>query len=338
MGKIKGVTLGVGGRLKGVSITIEGEGVKRELISDEQGSYEVELPPGLYRINAAAPDYFPFQRAAFQVSPNAVTEINIVPVLRILGVALVMTSSGAKDVPRIALSPKYASFSTSRASKTPLDLLIQYRERIKHQSNIEYNKAVISYDAITIYADKAYLDKDNLRIIASGNDIVTENNGQRIRVRRAELYIKAGRPILNLIKGAISAASGEGVIEKGDITFSFNAIRDSLNNSNSDGSRPLIYKDNKSGIELVSSWYSVKVIDEANNIIVLNGNGIITGRDILPFTIDGRRMPAEFTVTLQDIDTSDGGKGLFSISIKSLNNYQRSGPLSSGNIEIHRNQ
>jgi hypothetical protein len=77
-GKISGVVLDRNdARIVGAAITISNAGLKRELKSDEEGSFRVELPAGSYQIEARANGFRRFELSPFVVNGGATELINI---------------------------------------------------------------------------------------------------------------------------------------------------------------------------------------------------------------------------------------------------------------------
>ena len=199
MGRIHGTVIDPNGAvIPHAGVIVESRQIKRELVTNKEGAYEVELPSGIYQISTNIPAYYPFRRATFCVQPGVVTTINMAPVLRVLAIGLEVTSSGSREPITTAPPPKYESFSPPQSSGPRLDLLVRFSKRRKRGSNIEYAGAVASYNALTIYADKMRLEPKTSNLKAEGN-VVVEDGKQRLQTNRAELEFKAGgQPILKL--------------------------------------------------------------------------------------------------------------------------------------------
>lgn len=73
IGKLKGFVLDQNsGRIVGGKIYIESKGFKKELIADENGAFEIELPAGKYKIQAKMGGFFPSKRKTVHIKSNQV--------------------------------------------------------------------------------------------------------------------------------------------------------------------------------------------------------------------------------------------------------------------------
>lgn len=197
-GKIKGLVLDPNeARIPGCAILILGEHVTRRLSSNEFGEYESEVPAGTYRITADLPNYFPFRRAPVRVHPGTVVTINITPAQRILSVGLEVTERGVQEPVTMAPPPQYELFSLASTTRDGLEVLVQYQRKSQRVDAIEYTKALISFDSITIYAEIVHLDKNISRISASGR-VIVDNGHQRVRANRAEVDLRTRSATINL--------------------------------------------------------------------------------------------------------------------------------------------
>lgn len=167
------------------------------ILPDENGNYQTKLPVGIYQVTAEVANWYPFRRAAFRVGANSISMINIVPALEysVRGT----TVSTKKSIDRRLPPPKYDSISVPQSSSEFLDLLIQFDKKRSVNGKTEYYGAVLSYDLLTIYADRISLNNKTLRARASGERVIVEDGKQSYRVRDAEVNFKAGEPILELI-------------------------------------------------------------------------------------------------------------------------------------------
>jgi hypothetical protein len=319
-------------------IVIEGEGLRHEITADSKGRYEAELTPGLYRISAVVNSwYYPFRRAAFRLLPNEATVINIIPAERLLAVnTQILPNVGFRDTAETMPPPEYETFSPPGISRTPFELLVRYARKQKGRGFIEYKKAMVSYNALTIYAGQIRLYKNRFRIEASGNDVVVEDGKQRVRVREALIDFKSGNPVINLKKGAIEKVEGDGALKAGGVTFKFSGTRDSVGSIEHNTENQLYYSDPERGISITSNWYYMIVTNEAQNTVMLKGTACASGRDPLTkkFNANGCR-PVTFIATIRD--GSNGKQDEFSILIEDIEEYSHAGTLSSGDIQVIRN-
>ena len=335
---VSGATTQTTARVKGTVrgggltvVTFEGEGqaghTVRKVTTDDNGRYEVDLSAGIYRIKVEMPGYFPFRRAALSIPAGSDLIINITPTPRVLEVATFINQHSARLGEReiTAPPPKYEVFRPIPAAH-PLDLLIQFNEKRRSRKNTEYVDAVVSYDTLTIYADKVHLNREDLRLIAEGN-VVVEDGKQMSYVRCAEISFESQRPVLTLTRGAISSAKGAGALQDEAVTFKFDVSRE--------GGGRIFYEDKKSGVSFVSNKIDgFRVINDTLNKVEIKGRGSLSGRVPAELAYRGS-IPVSFTAIVQDDDVSSNGKDAFSIDFH-LNNFRVTGHLSQGNIEVQR--
>lgn len=184
-----------------VPITIEGNGQKQTFVSDEELCHEFALPAGLYHITSqkGVGYFYPFRRAPFRVVPGNTTLINITPSFRVLAIGTVL---GEKDLIELAPEPKFQYLAVPQSPNPELTLLVQYDHKREDKRAIEYTDGerpftgvIVTYDIITICADKVRIEKDSLRLTAEGN-VVIEDGKQRVHTKGKVLEFKNGIPTL----------------------------------------------------------------------------------------------------------------------------------------------
>ncbi|HEY2974483.1 MAG TPA: carboxypeptidase-like regulatory domain-containing protein [Pyrinomonadaceae bacterium] len=171
--------------------------VKR-IESDEDGGYEMKLPAGIYHISTEINGFYPVRRAAFRIQPRTSARINLTPMLRYL--VRGTTLSAKHPIDKLVRPPKYDSFSIPQSSSKLLRLLIQFDKKRQIKDTVEYSDAVLSYDVVTIYADKIRFNRRSFRVKASGERVVVEDGKQGVSVRAVELQFKAGEPLIKSLQ------------------------------------------------------------------------------------------------------------------------------------------
>ena len=77
MSRVSGLVVDVNdARIAGARITVENAEVKRTRRSNDEGRFEVEVPPGTYRITVEQPGFKKFQLPEFHVGTD-VSELNV---------------------------------------------------------------------------------------------------------------------------------------------------------------------------------------------------------------------------------------------------------------------
>jgi len=198
MGRAKGSVMDANGAVISTpraSIIFEGKNAVKSLAANDRGDYEITLPAGNYRVTTEIPGFYPFRRAAFRVLPGSDITINIVPTPRYLVRGTTVSARESADV--AARSPRYDEF---HATDGPVRLLIQFQKKRRANGKIEYDEAVLTYDALTIYANKLTFNKARLQLKASGRRVSVEDGKQRVQVKLAMMTFKRGEPVLDLTR------------------------------------------------------------------------------------------------------------------------------------------
>lgn len=79
MGKLSGLILDRGdARVPKAKIVVERKGFHREMISADDGSYEIELPVDSYTVTVAQVGFRPSRNSDVQIRSNSLTTFNIV--------------------------------------------------------------------------------------------------------------------------------------------------------------------------------------------------------------------------------------------------------------------
>ena len=189
-----------------INIIIEGNGIKRELQSvGTGGEHEnrglVELPVGIYRVTSRNGNYFEFRRAPFRVRSGVVTRINVFPV-RLVREQMLMSDGSDRYV----LEPKPSYDLYDVPDGDAIKMLIRYDKKRRNGKYIDYvgsvlvphnvadDRAVmVSYDALSIYADKVRFDPKDFTLSAEG-DVIVEDGSQRINANKVTVRFNKGAP------------------------------------------------------------------------------------------------------------------------------------------------
>jgi hypothetical protein len=160
--------------------------VEREVVTNKEGSYEIELPVGVYSLETESQGFIPFERADFLVLPNSMTMINIVPKPSSVpvGVLYVGPSDKAPRFPEDK-KPETDEYTVMHPSGVPLEIRIEYAKKKERGGFNIYNNVVMSYNALIVYADKMSVDtkKKRGRMEAEG-DVIVEDGKQRLKAKK----------------------------------------------------------------------------------------------------------------------------------------------------------
>lgn len=205
------------------TIVFEGSRITRSVITGEGGSYEVELPIDVYRISVKRLGFCLARRAVFRVQPSSETRIDFTLVPCAMASVGITKNGQYKGEMCSDVRPfDYDSFQVSSSPDVSLELLLRFGERREDENGIEYEGAavkhlvfgersrevlekhkylgvMVSYDSLTIYADKVRLTKKTFEIEAHGN-VVVEDGKKRTEARSVKIKFEASKPILELIR------------------------------------------------------------------------------------------------------------------------------------------
>jgi hypothetical protein len=198
MGRVKGTVMDTNGAVITIprpSIIFEGKGELKRVAVNDSGDYEITLPAGVYRVTTEIPGFYPFRRAAFRVLPGSDILINIVPTPRYLVRGTTVSARESADV--AAPSPRYDEFHVTEG---PISLLIQFQKKHRANGNIEYEGAILTYDALTIQSDNLSFNRTRLGLKAFGKRVVVEDGKQLVQVKLAKMTFKRGEPVLDLTR------------------------------------------------------------------------------------------------------------------------------------------
>jgi hypothetical protein len=77
-GKLSGLILDPGeARAPGAKIIVEGKGLRREVVSADDGSYAIELPEGKYKVRIMLDGFHPSRKKSVRISSNVTTKLDI---------------------------------------------------------------------------------------------------------------------------------------------------------------------------------------------------------------------------------------------------------------------
>jgi len=190
-------------------VIFQADGLKREAVTNEEGYYEIELPVGIYRVTTNSTGFCPSQRASFRVQPSSDTLMDLTLVVCPLANILKYDVAGTYVGEECRYIDPFAneSFPITKISGIPLNLLIRYGKRQEEGSVLEYQGAkvengvpssvTVSYDVLTIVADKVRFDKQTFMLEAEGS-VIVEDGKQRTRLASVKVNFKAKEPLVTL--------------------------------------------------------------------------------------------------------------------------------------------
>lgn len=209
-GHVKGTIFDSNGSVvTNVTVVFETNGHTSKVVTDQEGYYEIELPIGLYSVTTHVAGFCASQRALFRVQPSSNTLINLTLTVCPLADILKMDKSGRiiGEEERYIDPFESESFRIRTSPGAQLNLLIRYGQHHRTNGIVEYHGAklmngvpsgvTISYDVLTIVADKVRLNKKTLLLQAEGN-VILEDGKSRKTFAQVEVNFKSKDPVASL--------------------------------------------------------------------------------------------------------------------------------------------
>lgn len=190
-----------------VNIIFSSSDSKYEVTTNDDGFYEIYLPPNIYQVTSNAVGFCPIQRASFYVKPLSKQTLNLNLYVCGLESGFTVDSNGkfVSEFCRLVPPYKTESFSLSKSSNPSLNLHIMFNGRKQNENIIEYGKSAdsdllgvnVTYNLLTLSADKASFNKKTLKLKAEGN-VLVEDGKQQYRFSNAEIDFNAKDPIASI--------------------------------------------------------------------------------------------------------------------------------------------
>jgi hypothetical protein len=187
-GKLRGRTLDITGAvIPNAPIAIEGDSIKHEIKSNHLGRYEIELPPGQYRISARISGFQEFLRAPFAVRSGETSTINIIAEFG----KIIWEDEGAKA--------SYDSLQLSNGQEMPMEVVIKYVRKRENEESTIYEHATFSYEKWLVHAAEIILDRSSNYITAKGKVLL--DDGRKLAWgEEVQMEITSNRPKVRVIK------------------------------------------------------------------------------------------------------------------------------------------
>lgn len=209
-GRVSGTVFDANGSVVlNVKVVFDSAGLKREALTNDEGYYGIELPAGVYRVTAHNAGFCPYQRAPFRLQPSAETLLDLTLTVCPIANLLHYDKAGNYVGEECRYIDPLASetFAIKGLSNAPRDLLVRYGRRKEQGEVVQYERAkiengipegvTVSYDVLTIVADRVTFNKQTFRLEAEGN-VKVQDGKQRLGFKSIALDLKAKVPIATL--------------------------------------------------------------------------------------------------------------------------------------------
>ncbi|HET6980082.1 MAG TPA: carboxypeptidase-like regulatory domain-containing protein [Pyrinomonadaceae bacterium] len=336
-GWVRGTVSDEQGGLQGIPLVIEGSGATYEAITDSDGKYRASVPPGTYRIYPqffpGDPAYLRFKRAKFIVLPGAYTTIDLSPFAGFdycsrKGERLVdlRPSNSATSKPRKIPPTKYDTYLVRQVSGEPLDLVIDFCKREMKGGLIVYKSAAITFNDMTVYADRVSLRPKDLLLQTVGGKAMLIAGEESQSVAQFSTTIRE-RTFIDLTEGFTDSLQVKANLHDNKISFDLNIERG--------GTVKVVYEDREKDIKLVSEGESLSFVTvESPHTVRLSGYGRVTTGKLATLGLEGY---SNFNITIKTNNNREFGRpSTISISIPNITGYNLSGIIPDGSVKIRR--
>jgi Carboxypeptidase regulatory-like domain len=193
-------------RIVKAKVILESDGRITTVSTQEDGTFDVRLLPGVYKATIIATGFCPLKRAKFRLAPSDNVKLNFVLSDCPFEHTLTFEKDEFKEESsRYKLPFKEESIELDLPSS--LNLLVQFGKRSERKSRIEYQGFTLSggrpvpvtatYNFITLQADLIKFDRKTLRLEAQGN-VLVEDGKEKMRGNHAILKLTNKHPQINV--------------------------------------------------------------------------------------------------------------------------------------------
>ena len=175
-GKVIGNVLDTNGAvivLPKVQISFASSDFQKNATVDSEGNFEIILPVGVYQVNLKLNGFQPFTRSLIKVNSNNTYTLNLVltPIYSTRGTSI----SDVEDVDVLHILKQYETLFADEKVFSGIKPIIQYETKCEVQNVTEYRNATLTYDFISIKADKISFRKADGFIESIGSKFSIEN-------------------------------------------------------------------------------------------------------------------------------------------------------------------
>jgi hypothetical protein len=195
--------------IPGCEILFHSKAVERKVVTDTDGNYASDLPPGIYSVTAKCAttsqnsEYHPSTRADFEMKSNSSPMVNLMVLIK----RIRKSSAAGVTQPEYRKGDLKSEFLETKVGQdASREILIRYSSRVSSKSLVEYHgkrdyrqDALVSVtsDVLAIYADTISVEKPLLHMRAIGH-VIVEDGTQRREGIEATVEFDAADPVSTL--------------------------------------------------------------------------------------------------------------------------------------------
>jgi hypothetical protein len=177
-------------RLAKAKLIIERNHTATTVVTNDDGTFEADLSPGIYQITVGAQGFCRTTRAEFELKPSDSATLNFVLVDCALEYTLTFEGDKFKnDSDRYKMPFSEESFFLGSQSSPQLNVFVQFGEREEGKGIVKYGGfklsggrsvgATLTYNLLTLHADTICFDRTTSQIQARGNVVVEDGRQTR---------------------------------------------------------------------------------------------------------------------------------------------------------------
>jgi len=195
--------------MPGCDVLFHSKDVEKKVVTDREGNYESDLPPGIYNVTAKCPmtsgnwEYHPSSRAEFEMKPNSSSMVNLMVLIK----RIRKSPAGGVSQPEYRKGDLKSQFLEIKIGpEQSRKILMRYSSRVSSKSLVEFHgkrdyrqDALVSAtsDVLAIYADTISVEKPKLHMRAIGH-VIVEDGKQRREGIEATVEFDAADPVSTL--------------------------------------------------------------------------------------------------------------------------------------------
>jgi hypothetical protein len=194
-------------RVSKAKVIVEGEFSKAVVITNDDGTYSVDLAPGLYSLTVISPGFCSLMRARFELRPLTDVEMNLTLVDCALDNVMTLRNEIFIDSKDQYNAPyKEESVVLSSEPSSQFDLHVRFGKRAEIKDAVRFQGfslsgdrqvgVTVTYNLMTLRAEQVCLNKATGELEAFGNVVVADGsrtlNGTRVSVK-----LRGGQTTIN---------------------------------------------------------------------------------------------------------------------------------------------
>jgi hypothetical protein len=195
--------------MPGCEVLFHSKAVERKVVTDTEGNYEGDLPPGIYSVTAKCArtsgnwEYHPSSRAEFEMKANSSPMINLMVLIKRIGKS---SAAGVSQPEYRKGDLKSESLEIKAGPEQSRKILMRYSSRVSSKSLAEYHgkrdyrqdaPVSVTSDVLAIYADTISVEKPLLHMRAIGH-VIVEDGKRRREGTEATFEFDAADPVSTL--------------------------------------------------------------------------------------------------------------------------------------------